>query len=1235
MHVIKKIGAGLCLCLLGATSSLKATDTPYTWEATTPGSNLAVAGNWSPSGGPPVSTDDAIFDSTITDIDTRPVTSTNFDVLTLTFANEASPFDLTFTNCTLTITGSGIVGTTGNTDTTINITNTNTSIGTQLTFGTGSADSSCGSATIGISNIGTNANSEISNYQLLIPSSHTLNASDNASITFLNQGTCSGSSSSLGSAVLTGGQFKGGFSADDGVFLSVTNSGSDSSTGSGSNSTGAIVLDQFTLTNGFSVGDDASISFLNSGIITGSSHNNTAGQIVSGNQFSGSYPGFSAGNNLSFGITNSGSSSSTNSNGNSAGTLGTSQFVTAGAFTVLDNAQITIINSGTDTSPGANCSIGTLGGNQFYCDNCNFTTGNNLILGITNLGVKNGSGNGNNIATLTGIILAGNQFQCDQTFSTLDNSSVTILNSGTNSGTGFNNSVGLTDDNQFYSFNVSAGNNFSMNVSNIGINSSGASATGNSIGIILGSQVVVDGLFSVQNNASITISNTGISSAVETDNSAGLVGSGAQFAIYGPFSAGTGLTLSATNTATNTGAAGASVGVVMGSQLYFEGTFSVGDGAVVTATNSGGTITDTQIVFLNGFNILNGGSATFQAINSGTVEAPYNILVQGNNNGGNANIVLQNAGLYIDTNSATTPFTIASLNSTDTASFAQSYPPLNINTPASVSASFAGGINDFPSTTSTLIKSGLGAQTLSGTNLLTGSTTVQQGTLILTGSVGGDVIVTALNGLGGVLKGTGTVGGNLLVDDGGTVMPGQSIGTLNVTLDYTQETGGIYLTQVNGAGQSSQLNIALTASLDGTLQVVSTDGTYAIGVPYLILQAGEGIVSETTFQDVILDPLLAYTLTYDPTQVFLTLQTDFASAAVTGNERHVATAIDSIPVPTGDEIVVIDALLSLDPAAIPYALDEMAGTQYTFFPGIVQYSDRRFGRRIFDAVRDALDPCICTSSCGNFEGWISIESGGICAQGNEESCGMHAPLFDISLGAYAPITDSLLVGAALNFDETWMHFHQGGHTNLNTFQGAIYATWQDPCFYAFSDLVFGGSRAHFDRPIIFADIDRTAHSVPEFLHGVWYGECGMNFTFCNSLVQPFIGVDVNYVYRKAISENSAESLDLHIDSKTLVQYHTYLGAHFRLDLMKCCTLNADIAWQHRFGSSGTIQTTRFEEFGDSFSIAGPCVSNDGIWGSLNLMATVYHGLDLYVEWSGEYWDRWGACSGSLGAIYRF
>ena len=74
-----------------------------------------------------------------------------------------------------------------------------------------------------------------------------------------------------------------------------------------------------------------------------------------------------------------------------------------------------------------------------------------------------------------------------------------------------------------------------------------------------------------------------------------------------------------------------------------------------------------------------------------------------------------------------------------------------------------------------LVKTGPAALTLTGSNTYTGQTTVEQGTLIVNGSIASHAVVES----GATLKGTGSMG-IPTVKPGGIFAPGTSPGTITV-----------------------------------------------------------------------------------------------------------------------------------------------------------------------------------------------------------------------------------------------------------------------------------------------------------------------------------------------------------------------------------------------------------------------------------------------------------------------
>lgn len=132
-----------------------------------------------------------------------------------------------------------------------------------------------------------------------------------------------------------------------------------------------------------------------------------------------------------------------------------------------------------------------------------------------------------------------------------------------------------------------------------------------------------------------------------------------------------------------------------------------------------------------------------------------------------------------------------------------------------------------------ILKQGAGMLTLTGTSSgFLGDTTIDAGTIAINGTLNGETTVNA----SGRLQGVGTLDDlrNL-----GTVSPGNSIGTLTITGDFTvADPAAILEIEIDPDGTSDKLAITGTADLDGYVELLPHAGVYMGGQQFLILTAG-------------------------------------------------------------------------------------------------------------------------------------------------------------------------------------------------------------------------------------------------------------------------------------------------------------------------------------------------------------------------------------------------------------
>lgn len=157
------------------------------------------------------------------------------------------------------------------------------------------------------------------------------------------------------------------------------------------------------------------------------------------------------------------------------------------------------------------------------------------------------------------------------------------------------------------------------------------------------------------------------------------------------------------------------------------------------------------------------------------------------------------------------------------------------------------------------------------TNLKIGSVTKISGSLniISSGTTAGSVSIPADTSF----IGTGTITGDLA--NAGTVSPGASPGTINVTGDYTQESTGVLAMEIGGTTpdtEHDQLLVSGTAALDGTLQVSLIESFIpSLGDSFTLMTYASQTGNFATENLPDLGPGLAWELTYGDNALTLTV----------------------------------------------------------------------------------------------------------------------------------------------------------------------------------------------------------------------------------------------------------------------------------------------------------------------------------------------------------------------------
>ena len=215
--------------------------------------------------------------------------------------------------------------------------------------------------------------------------------------------------------------------------------------------------------------------------------------------------------------------------------------------------------------------------------------------------------------------------------------------------------------------------------------------------------------------------------------------------------------------------------------------------------------------------------------------------------------------------------------------------------------------------------------TLTGASTYTGPTIIEEGRLIVNGSLVSTVTVNP----SARLSGSGSVGGAIVH---GALAPGNpvvaDVFTINGPLTFGAD--GVYIVDVVTAG-ADRVNVGGVASLAGTLRLLPAVGPYTGAVSYTLLSATGGRTGKfgTVETQGSFGPDVRWFIAYTANSVVLNVLPDDLSflleqGATTQNERNVAVGIDRAVAAGGDPSPFF-ALYSQPSGALGPALASLSG----------------------------------------------------------------------------------------------------------------------------------------------------------------------------------------------------------------------------------------------------------------------------------------------------------------------
>lgn len=513
-----------------------------------------------------------------------------------------------------------------------------------------------------------------------------------------------------------------------------------------------------------------------------------------------------------------------------------------------------------------------------------------------------------------------------------------------------------------------------------------------------------------------------------------------------------------------------------------------------------------------------------------------------------------------------------------------------------------------------------------------GSTNVHQGVLGFDNNYPHDVYVHNGGSLG---AGAGKVLGNVTVNEGGNLAPG--LGVVRIQGNCLQVENSVYQVQLscdNEVVTSSFVEIGGTAHLVDGAKINIAGNSLGLQLPanktfeLPVLEAKKGLVGQYQKDVTSSNPLISGSIHYRGNSVLLSFINTFALIPKTHNQKKIGDLLQKVTEPTPLQHLVLNRIAALPTEDARVTLDQLSAAEYGTFLPFTELSNHRFIQRLYDPLRPIIsalpsDPCDC--ECDPIKGREIWLQGGFThnhIDAKNHSHGFKTLGYEFTLGAQAPINSEWFLGTALSFERTFFDHQIGSRTNNYSVLGALYGLYRPQGYYVVNDFIVGYSRYAVRRFIDIGDSSFRVFGHPEVFQGAYYIEAGMDFAWNCLMIQPFLALEADYFHRYHTKEDSHSHIaDTSIKEESRGTAYSCLGVHFTTERYMGITLALDFDWRFRFTSTHNSIHARFNNFGSSFVVDGIELSRNSFDGVINLSATLVDGWDVYIEGSGQWWQR--------------
>lgn len=485
----------------------------------------------------------------------------------------------------------------------------------------------------------------------------------------------------------------------------------------------------------------------------------------------------------------------------------------------------------------------------------------------------------------------------------------------------------------------------------------------------------------------------------------------------------------------------------------------------------------------------------------------------------------------------------------------------------------------------------------------------------------------------GKVGGTGTINASRgLENTGGTVSPGNSVGTLNLVGNYTQSGEGKLLIEVESPVSNDILAITGSASLGGTLQTSWLGGaTPAVGTVFgAFLTATAGVSGSFASLLTNITPTVVFKPHYETAnQVYLVVERDYLnqvlSTYLSANQRSVGSMLNDLAASAAGDLDrvlgILDAIPSYGQVAGAYEQIAPRSNQVDFTMGVSsavfqagnvaqRLSEIRLGAwgtnpgstfiRNSGFIREGRKPILIASTGSDLAGMLpdrEEEKWGIFAKGNAVSgdqrdtpdqMGYSFTSAGLTVGMDYRFNRNIAAGLLFGYTGSRAEVDDNGsRMTMDGYTFGAYGTWYRGRFYVDGQASYGWADYRNTRRIVFPGLDRTASSSPGGSQFTLYGGTGYEIPAGRWTIVPNLSLQYIDLGIDSYTESGAGSLDLNVDRQRSQSLQGNFGGklYYTWETPKSVVMpGITVAWGHEFMRDSRDITSRLVQGSSPFSI---------------------------------------------------